>query len=88
MKPHKRVTTQIISRRILEVFDLSGINRKVFTCHLKTSASTSKAKASGVSSSDILKREYWTQTSTLDKFYQKEILPEREEFRYSVLKQI
>ena len=65
-----------------------GINTKVFAGHSKTSASTSKAKASGVSSSDILKREYWTQSSTFEKFYQKEILPEGEELQYSVLKQL
>ena len=66
--------------------NLSGINTEVFTGHSTRSASTSKAKASGVSSNDIIKRVYWTQTSTFEKLYQREILPEGEEFQSNVLK--
>ena len=88
IKPQKSVTTQTNSRWILEVFDLSGINAKVFTGHSTRSAGYSKAKASGVSSNDILKKGYWTQTSTFEKFYQRKILPEGEEFQSSVLKQL
>ena len=51
--------------------NLSGINTEVFTGHSTRSASTSKAKASGVSSNDIIKRVYWTQTSTFEKFTKK-----------------
>ena len=53
IKPHKRVTTQTISRWVLEELDLSGINTDVFTGHPTRSASTSKAKESGVFSNDI-----------------------------------
>ena len=88
IKPHKGVTTQTISRYILELLDLSGINTEVFTGHAARSASTSKAKASGVSSNDIIMRGYWTKTTLFEKFYQKEILPEEEEFQSSVLKQL
>ena len=78
--PHKGFTTHTISRWILEVLNLSGINTKVFAGHSTVSDSTSKAKPSGVSSNDILRRGYWTQISTFEKFYQKEILPEGKEF--------
>ena len=88
IKPHKGVTTQTISRWILEVLDSSGINTEVFTSHSTRSASTSKAKASGVSSNDTIKRGNWTKTSTFEKFYQKEILPEGEEFQSNALKQL
>ena len=57
IKPQKGITTQTISRWILEVFDLLGINIKGFTNHSSGSASTSKAKASGLSSNDILEKE-------------------------------
>ena len=88
IKRHKEVTTQTISRWILEVLDSSGINTEVFTGHSTRSASTSKAKASGASSNNITNRGNWTQTSTFVKFYQKEILPEGEEFQSNVLKQL
>ena len=55
IKPHKGVTTQTISRWISEVLDLPEINIEVFTGHSTRFASTSKAKASGVSSNDIIK---------------------------------
>ena len=56
IKPHKGVTTQTISRLIFEVLDLSNINTTVSTGHSTRSASTSKVKASYLSSNDILKR--------------------------------
>ena len=87
IKPHKGVTFQTISRWILEVFDSLGIITEVFTGHSTRSGSTSKVKASSVSSNDVIKRRNWTQNSTFEKFYQKEILPEGEEFRSNVLKQ-
>ena len=58
IKPHKGVKTQTISRRILEILNLSGINTEVFTSDSIRSANTSNAKPSGVTLNDIIEKGY------------------------------
>ena len=58
IKPHKGVKTQTISRRILEILNLLGINTEVFTSDSIRSANTSNAKALGVTLNDIIEKGY------------------------------
>ena len=74
--PYRGVSTSTISRWIITVSNLSGIDIRTFTSHSTRSASSSKAKTSGVPTAEILKRGYWSRSSTFQNFYHKEILPE------------
>ena len=85
VKPHKAVSTQTVSRWILEVLSQAGIDTKTFSGHSTRSASSSKAKARGVPIGEILKRGFWSQSTTFEKFYHKEILAEDPKFQASVL---
>ena len=62
--PHKFVNTQTVSRWIVEVLVLSGIDTSVLKAHSIRSASSSIAKLLGISTKDILKRERWSKEST------------------------
>lgn len=68
--PHKRVTSQTISRWLLDVLKLSKIDTSQFTAHSYRHASSSKAARVGVNVDTILKRAGWTPTSkTFAKYY-------------------
>lgn len=73
IKPHKAVKSCTISGWLKKVLQESGINVDIFKPHSTRSASTSKAKSSGISTKDILKRGNWSNKSTWQKFYNKEI---------------
>ena len=47
---------------------------------------SSKAKAAGVTTSEILKRGFWSKESTFEKIYHKEITPEYANFQKPVLR--
>ena len=66
--PHKFANTQTVSRWIVEVLMLSGIDTSVLKAHSTRSAS-SLARSLGISTKDILKRERWSKESTFQKFY-------------------
>ena len=83
-QPHKRVVSSTISGWIKKVLTISGVYVAVFKGHSTRSASTSKAALSGLSVPDILERGYWSNSSTRQKFYNKQTeLPSRR-FRKSV----
>ena len=73
IEPHQCITTQSVSRWIVEVLTLAGIDTSTFTAHSTRSASTSKAKSQGISTKDILKRGHWSNRSTFQKFYYRNI---------------
>jgi len=72
VKPHKAVSTSTISRWLVEILGLSGIDTSTFTGHSTRAASTSKAKILGVPTKEILKRGHWSKESTFQIFYYKE----------------
>ena len=86
VNPHKAVTTSIVSRWIVEVFTFSVIDTQKFKGHSTRSVSTSKDMVSGVSSVEILKRGHWSNNSTFQKFYHKEIEPSSHSFQSSITK--
>ena len=52
---------------------ISGVDVGVFKGHSTRSASTSKAALSGLSVPDILERGCWSNSSTWQKFYNRQI---------------
>lgn len=85
VKPHKAVKPCTISRWILEVLTLSGIDTSTFKGHSTRSASSSKAVVQGVPMTEILKKGHWTTSTTFERTYRKEILVEPEIFESAVL---
>ena len=71
IKPFKPVVTATISRWIRAVLTLSGIDVSKFKTHSTRCASTSKAKQSGVSMTEILKVAGWGTDKTFAQFYEK-----------------
>ncbi len=74
-KPHKPVASSTLSRWIKEIIVKSGIKDGIFKGHSVRSASTSAAKASGLSIDTIISMADWTSASTFTKFYYKPSLP-------------
>jgi len=72
VKPHKAVSTSTISRWLVEILGLSGIDTSTFTGHSTRAASTSKAKILGVPTKEILKRGHWSKESTFRGHWSKE----------------
>ena len=73
ISPHDPVSTATVSRWLLEILRLSGIDVEKFKGHSTRSASSSKAKSLGISTKEILERGHWTQESTFQKFYFKPV---------------
>ena len=73
-KPHRSASDNTISRWTREILTLAGVDTNVFTPHSCRSASTSKAKAVGISRSDIMKKAGWSRDSTFKKCYEKDII--------------
>ena len=73
VEPHQCITTQTVSRWIVEILTLSGIDTSIFKAHSTRSASASKASSQGISTKDILKRGHWSKGSTFQKFYYRSI---------------
>ena len=48
IEPHQPVTTQPVSRCIVEVLTMSGVDTSTFIAHSTRAASTSKAKTKGI----------------------------------------
>jgi len=85
VKPHKAVCPQTMSRWLVTVLNLSGIDTKTFHAHSFRHASTSKAAASGVNIDTIFSHVGWSSKSnTFAKFYQRPI-SEVNEFSNNVL---
>lgn len=69
-KPHKRVTTDTLSRWVSQTLAGAGLNTDIFTAHSTRHASTSAAKRNGINLDTIRKRSSWTEnSSTFAKFY-------------------
>lgn len=65
VKPHKVVVSQTISRWLVEILSIVGIDTNNFKGHSFRHASTSKAARSGVCVDTILQRVGWSKNSTV-----------------------
>ena len=72
--PEKPVVSCTISGWLKTILMKSGIDTSNFKAHSTRSASTSKAGLQGASIEDILKRESWSNKSTWQRFYNKNIV--------------
>lgn len=78
-KPHKVATTQSLSRWIKQTLAESGVDVSIFSAHSTRHASTSAAKAAGVSLDIIRRTAGWTKASeAFAKFYNRPISNEGE----------
>lgn len=83
-RPHRRATTQSISRWIKDVLASSGIDVATFSAHSTRHAATSRARAAGLSIDAIRKSAGWTTNSqAFAKFYNRPIIVEN--FARSIL---
>ena len=85
LKPHREVTKSTITRWIKEVLKMSGIDITVFQTHSIRAAASSKAHTMGLSTDDVLKKGNWSQESTWQKFYHKNIISASKNFQVKVL---
>eukprot|EP00794_Sanderia_malayensis_P020746 gene20746-22775_t len=69
MKPHKAISKDTVSRWVKTILRAAGVNVQVFTAHSCRSASTSAAKAVGLSLTSILKFAGWSNSQTFAKYY-------------------
>ena len=73
INPHKAVSTQTISRWLVHVLSLTGIDKSTFNGHSTNATSRYLEKAMGVSAKLILKRSHWYYFSTFEK-HRKDII--------------
>ena len=86
IQPHKQVVLSTISDWIKNTLKSSGVNVSFFTAHSTCSVSTSTAGASGLSVIETLERGTWSNKSTWQSFYKKDIVQIRVENLQNSLK--
>lgn len=85
-RPHRRATSQTLSRWVKEILNKAGINTNMFTAYSVRHASTSCAYRSGVSIEVIRKMAGWTNKSeTFLKFYNKPLSSPVTQFTKTIL---
>ena len=86
IQPHRQVVPSTISGWLKKVLNSSGVDVSLFTDHSTRSATSSKASASGLSKIEILEQGTWSNKSTWQRFYKKDIIPIHvENFQNSVM---
>ena len=85
-KPYKPVTKSTLAKWVIKMLHLAGIDTSSYTAHSVRAASTSKAKALGISLNDILQMGDWTRESTWQKFYHKEVASVSKNFQETLLR--
>ena len=68
------VSRPTISRWLTEVMSMAGIDTSYFKGHSTRVASTSKAKSRGANPTQLMNQGDWTNISTFERHYQREIL--------------
>lgn len=88
-KPHYKVTSQTLSSWIKIILHKSGVDTSVFTAHSTRHSATSTANKLGVSLDVIRKTAGWTDSSCVfAKYYNKEIIPDCNQFARSILSSV
>ena len=73
IRPHTEVVPCTIAGWLVELMKQSGIDTSEFRAHSTRGASTSKAKAKGLSCQEILAMANWKKESTFRRHYLREI---------------
>ena len=79
------MVSSTISGWLKNILREAGIDTKIFKGHSTRSASTSKAELKGLSVTDILERGSWTNTSTWQPFYNRQVESTAEKYQSKVL---
>ena len=77
IKPHKPVVACSIARWLKTVMAKSGIDTSIYKAHSTRMAATSKAKAQGLSTGQIVKRANWASASTFHKYYHRKVADQK-----------
>ena len=85
IKPHNAVAKFTVAGWVKQILIMSGINTDIFKPHPTRSASSSNARISALSLSDILKRGSWSNKTTWERFYNKPILTFEEKIQKAVV---
>lgn len=85
IKPHKGVSKDTIARWIRSVLHLSGIDTVKYSAGSVRSAAASKAKSMNVPIMHIMAKAGWSREATFAKYYDKEIVSNRDIFQDAVL---
>ena len=85
ISPHQPVCSSTVSRWLVQLLSMAGVNTEMFKGHSTRSASTSKAEAIGVSLTDVIKQGHWSNSSTFAKFYKKNIADYHSNFQSGIL---
>ena len=85
VKPFKPVTRPTLTKWVLKMLQLAGIDTKLFQAHSVRAAASSKVAALGLKLSDILAMGNWAQESTWQKFYHKSISSPTKRFQRTLL---
>ena len=85
IKPHNAVAKSTVAGWVKQILIMSGINTDILKSHSTRSASSSHARISSLSLSDILKRGSWSNKTTWEKFYNKPIMTFEEKFQKAVV---
>ena len=83
--PHKPVVKCTLTKWILKMLAMAGIDTKKFQAHSLRSSSTSKVAARGHNVKDILSMGNWSSQSVWQKFYHKRIISSGEKFQNTLL---
>ena len=73
IRPHTEVVPCTIAGWLVELMKQSGIDTSEFRAHSSRGASTSKAKAKGLSCQEILAMAHWKKESTFRRHYLREV---------------
>ena len=77
VKPHKRVSSDTISRWIKYTLSRAGVDITRFKAHSTRSAAAAAAKQGGATTDEILKCVGWSNARTFAQFYDREIVEGR-----------
>ena len=81
MELHNTVAKPTVIRWVKQILIMSAINAVIFKPHSTCTVSSSHAKLSGLSLSDILKRDLWCNKTTWEGFYKKLVFTSEKNFR-------
>ena len=87
VEPHKPVVSCTIAGWLVSLLKAAGIDTDQFKAHSTRGASTSKAKALGLSCREILKAARWSNMTTFKRHYLRQApeVPARNKFQHTVL---
>ena len=85
VKPHQEVVKCTVSGWVKTFLGMAGIDTKLFKAHSTRSASSSKAKVSGLALQDILDRGNWSSSSVWQKRYHKFIASKAKNYQNSLM---